>query len=163
VFAHTHDCNGAKKQGMSSSTNYPGVQLFGSKKRLFTKDCKQILIISLLIFLMDFYGSLVRPMLYGFGDTANPRADTVDAVESCMLQYLGDVLDGAVKVAAKRGTQVAGVTAGSLGNVRLKTEDVLLLLKRDPKKFGRAEELLFMNEELKRVTKAFDENDGWKD
>jgi transcription initiation factor TFIID subunit 13 len=89
-------------------------------------------------------------MLYGFGDVPNPRQDTVDLVEECLLYYLGNVLDASIALASKRAP------IASSGNTRLKTEDVLTVLKRDPRKYGRAEELLYMNAELKRVTRAFD-------
>lgn len=35
-------------------------------------------------------------------------------------------------------------------------DDLLFLLQHDPKKLARVEELLFMNEELKRARKAFE-------
>lgn len=81
-------------------------------------------------------------MLYGFGDVTNPRQDTLDIVEDCLLEYMTHVLEQASKLSMKRG--------------KLKTEDLLTVLRRDPKKYGRMEELLFMNEELKRVRKAFE-------
>ena len=121
---------------------------------------------------------LVRPMLYGFGDISNPRQDTVDLVEDCLLQYLSHVLDASVSLTAKRSnisaSAMASLAAGPANiagasttanssaavgigpSLKIKTEDVLTVLKRDAKKYGRAEELLYMNEELKRVRKAFD-------
>ena len=93
-------------------------------------------------------------MLYGFGDISNPRQDTVDLVEECLLSYLGNVLDASIALAAKRNASTSSTSA--TGTSKLKTEDVLTVLKRDAKKYGRAEELLYMNEELKRVRKAFD-------
>lgn len=39
---------------------------------------------------------------------------------------------------------------------KLRMEDLLHLLQHDPKKLARVEELLFMNEELKRARKAFE-------
>ncbi len=41
-------------------------------------------------------------------------------------------------------------------SLRLRTDDLLHVLRHDPKKLARVEELLFMNEELKRARKAFD-------
>jgi len=44
---------------------------------------------------------------------------------------------------------------------KLRTDDLLFVLRKDPKKHARVEELLFMNEELKKARKAFDvEEDG---
>jgi len=42
---------------------------------------------------------------------------------------------------------------------KLRTDDLLFLLRKDPKKQARVEELLFMNEELKKARKAFDVGD----
>lgn len=41
-------------------------------------------------------------------------------------------------------------------SVKLRTDDLMHVLRRDPKKLARVEELLFMNEELKRARKVFD-------
>ena len=41
----------------------------------------------------------------------------------------------------------------------MRTEDMLTVLKRDPRKLGRVEELLFMNEELRKVRRAYDIED----
>ena len=39
---------------------------------------------------------------------------------------------------------------------KFRTDDILFVLRKDLKKYARVEELLFMNEELKRARKAFD-------
>lgn len=85
----------------------------------------------------------IRPMLYGFGDAPNPDPETVDLVEDCALEYLSRVLDQATRFAGRRGTD------------KIKTEDVMMVLRRDSKKYGRMEELLYMDKEVKRVRKAF--------
>jgi transcription initiation factor TFIID subunit 13 len=40
---------------------------------------------------------------------------------------------------------------------RVLIEDLMYLLRKDPRKYARAKDLLIMNEELKRARKAFDE------
>jgi hypothetical protein len=60
---------------------------------------------------------------------------------------------------AVRISQVAaigGLPAVPVASVKLRTEDLLHVLRHDPKKLARVEELLFMNEELKRARKAFE-------
>ncbi|KAM0683686.1 Transcription initiation factor TFIID subunit 13 [Mitosporidium daphniae] len=79
----------------------------------------------------------LRTMLYGFGDVPVPRQDTVEVVEDCLFDFLTRF------VAKPRG-----------GKVR--TEDLLTVLKRDPRKLGRVEELLFMNVELRKARMAFE-------
>jgi hypothetical protein len=46
---------------------------------------------------------------------------------------------------------------GSNKQGRLAVNDILYLLRHDPRKYARVKELLSMNEELKRARKAFDE------
>ena len=40
---------------------------------------------------------------------------------------------------------------------KVQIEDIMFLLRKDPKKYARVKDLLIMNEELKRARKAFDE------
>lgn len=85
-------------------------------------------------------------MMYGFGDDASPRSDTVDLVEDLTIEYLYDLLHEAHKVALQHG-----------GKVR--TEDLMFVLRKDTKKYTRVEELLFMNEELRKARRAFETDD----
>lgn len=81
------------------------------------------------------------PMLYAFGDAKQPRPDTVQLVEQLVTNYLTRYLEKAKRVSP-------------MG--KLRTEDLLFCLRDDPKKLARVEELLFMNEELKKARKTFD-------
>lgn len=40
---------------------------------------------------------------------------------------------------------------------RVQVEDLIFLIRKDPRKYSRVKELLMMNEELKKARKAFDE------
>lgn len=40
---------------------------------------------------------------------------------------------------------------------RVQVEDIIFLVRKDPRKYARVRDLLTMNEELKRARKAFDE------
>lgn len=40
---------------------------------------------------------------------------------------------------------------------RVSVEDIVYLVRKDPRKYARVKDLLTMNEELKRARKAFDE------
>jgi transcription initiation factor TFIID subunit 13 len=39
---------------------------------------------------------------------------------------------------------------------KIKTDDLLFVLRKDTKKYARVEELLYMNEEVKKAKRAFD-------
>ena len=84
----------------------------------------------------------LRLMMYGFGDDANPRPDSVEVMEEILLQYLHDLCSDAAKVSKMRGT--------------VKVEDFIFALRKDPKKHARAEELLFRFDDLLKARKAFD-------
>lgn len=45
---------------------------------------------------------------------------------------------------------------------RVQVEDLIFLIRKDPRKYSRVKELLMMNEELKKARKAFDEAIYWK-
>ena len=40
---------------------------------------------------------------------------------------------------------------------RMSVEDIIFLIRKDPKKYSRVKELLMMSEELRKARKAFDE------
>ena len=40
---------------------------------------------------------------------------------------------------------------------KISVEDIIFLIRKDPKKYSRVKELLLMNEELRKARKAFDE------
>lgn len=51
----------------------------------------------------------------------------------------------------------------SKGRGKFKTEDLLFIMRKDKKKYSRMEELLYMNEELKKARKAFEADEYEKD
>ena len=83
----------------------------------------------------------IRCMLYGFGDDQVPYTETVDLMEDLLVQYITDMTMQAMNV-GKKG--------------RVHVEDIVYLIRKDPKKYARVKELLTMNEELKKARKAFD-------
>ncbi|KAM5531208.1 hypothetical protein V8D89_015126 [Ganoderma adspersum] len=88
----------------------------------------------------------LRNLMYGFGDDRNPASDSVNVMEEILIEYIIDVC------------QVA--SAGGKKS-RLSIEDVRRALSRlpDAKKLARMEELLFMQEDIKRARAQFDEPD----
>ncbi|KAG0237493.1 hypothetical protein BGW42_000703 [Actinomortierella wolfii] len=88
--------------------------------------------------------------MYGFGDVPNPSADAVGVMEDMLIEYLTDVCHQASAVSDKRG--------------RVNVEDFKFVLRKDAKKRARIEELLYMNEDIRRAKKLADipELDGTK-
>lgn len=84
----------------------------------------------------------LRCLLYGFGDDENPYTETVDMLEDLLIEFITETTHKCMEI-------------GRTG--RIQVEDIVFLVRKDPKKYSRVKELLTMNEELKKARKAFDE------
>ncbi|XP_013416631.1 transcription initiation factor TFIID subunit 13 [Lingula anatina] len=84
----------------------------------------------------------LRCMMYGFGDDQNPYQESVDLLEDLVIDYITEMTKKAME-------------CGRPG--RILVEDIIFLIRKDPKKYSRVKELLTMNEELRKARKAFDE------
>ncbi|KAF7294915.1 hypothetical protein MIND_01029600 [Mycena indigotica] len=87
----------------------------------------------------------LKNLMYGFGDDRNPANDTVNVMEEILIEYITDVCQTA---------------AAENKRARLSIEDLRRALSRpaDAKKLARMEELLFMQEDIKRARAQFEEN-----
>ncbi|XP_003743164.1 transcription initiation factor TFIID subunit 13 [Galendromus occidentalis] len=81
-------------------------------------------------------------MMYGFGDDKQPYMETVDLLEELVIEFITDLCHRAMEI-------------GRPGRVQV--EDIIFLVRKDPRKYARVKDLLTMNEELKKARKAFDE------
>ncbi|RZF44808.1 hypothetical protein LSTR_LSTR000760 [Laodelphax striatellus] len=84
----------------------------------------------------------LRCMMYGFGDDQNPYTESVDLLEDLVIEFITDMTHKAMEI-------------GRTGRVQV--EDIVFLVRKDPRKYARVKDLLTMNEELKKARKAFDE------
>lgn len=84
----------------------------------------------------------LRCMMYGFGDDQNPYTESVDLLEDLVIEFIIETTHRAMEI-------------GRTGRVQV--EDIVFLVRKDPRKYARVKDLLIMNEELKRARKAFDE------
>ncbi|KAF9464730.1 transcription initiation factor IID, 18kD subunit-domain-containing protein [Collybia nuda] len=84
----------------------------------------------------------LKSLMYGFGDDRNPASDTVNVMEEILIEFITDVC------------QTAGTSSRK---TRLSIEDLRRALSRpaDAKKLARMEELLFMQEDIKRARAQF--------
>ncbi|KAG5342771.1 Transcription initiation factor TFIID subunit 13 [Termitomyces sp. T112] len=87
----------------------------------------------------------LKSIMYGFGDDRNPANDTVNVMEEILVEYIMDVCASA---------------GNSSRKTRLSIDDLRRALSRpaDAKKLARMEELLFMQEDIKRARAQFDDN-----
>ncbi|KAH7889667.1 transcription initiation factor IID, 18kD subunit-domain-containing protein [Phlebopus sp. FC_14] len=88
----------------------------------------------------------LKNLMYGFGDDRNPANDTVSVMEEILVEFITDVCQSA---------------GGPQRKTRLSIEDLRRALSRpaDAKKLARMEELLFMQEDIKRARAQFEESD----
>lgn len=84
----------------------------------------------------------LRCMMYGFGDDKNPYTESVDLLEDLVIEFITEMTHKAMEI-------------GRTGRVQV--EDIIFLVRKDPRKYARVKDLLTMNEELKKARKAFDE------
>ena len=105
----------------------------------------------------------VKNLMYGFGDDRNPANDTVGVMEEILIEYITDVvcffsLSILFSNLNKAQCQAA---AGPTRKSRLSVDDLRRVLSRpaDAKKLARMEELLFMQEDIKRARAQFEESD----
>lgn len=101
--------------------------------------------------------------MYGFGDDRNPATDTVNVMEEILVEFIVDVVRSLRRMVnhfmtSVRQCQTAG---GPQRKTRLSVEDLRRALSRpaDAKKLARMEELLFMQEDIKRARAQFEESD----
>lgn len=103
-------------------------------------------------------GQLTRDlavMMYGFGDDIQPLQETLDLVEDIVLGYANTLLHKAMDSAAMRGKlrrQGAPGAGAAVG-----AEDILFLVRKDPKKYARAKELLIMDEEIRKARQVVED------
>ncbi|XP_022417355.2 LOW QUALITY PROTEIN: transcription initiation factor TFIID subunit 13-like [Delphinapterus leucas] len=88
------------------------------------------------------FSKALQCMMYGFGDDHNPYTESVDILEDLIIEFITEMTHKAMSI-------------GRQGRVQV--EDIVFLIRKDPRKFARVKDLLTMNEELKRARKAFDE------
>lgn len=84
----------------------------------------------------------IRCMMYGFGDDPNPYTESAELIEELVIEFITDLTHKALQI-------------GRPGRVQV--EDIVYLIQKDNRKYGRVKELLTMNEELKKARRAFDE------
>ena len=81
-------------------------------------------------------------MMHGFGDDPNPYSETVDLVEELVVQFITEMTTKAMEV-------------GKSGKVHV--NDIIFIIRKDPKKYSRVRDLLMMKEQIDKAKKAFSE------
>lgn len=82
----------------------------------------------------------LKYMMHGFGDDSNPYSETVDLVEELVVQFITEMTVKAMEV-------------GKSGRVHV--NDIIFIIRKDPKKYSRVKDLLMMKEQIDKAKKAF--------
>jgi len=87
----------------------------------------------------------LKSLMYGFGDDFYGSPESISVMEDILIEYI---------------TNVCVTAAGPSKKVRLQVEDLRRVFTRPPdhKKLARMEELLFMQEDIKRARQAFEDD-----
>lgn len=85
-------------------------------------------------------------MVYGFGGDPSPEPETLDVLEDVMVEFVSDVL------------QRAGTSSSKPGKMR--TQDLLYVIRKSPKQWGRAKELLLLKKEIEEAKRTSQTNDA---
>ncbi|KAJ1811744.1 hypothetical protein LPJ56_004173 [Coemansia sp. RSA 2599] len=80
-------------------------------------------------------------LMYGFGDAMPPLSESVDVLEDILIDYINDVCVQAAKVSGKKG--------------KVGVDDFKFVLRKDPKKLARVEELIARNKEIESARSLF--------
>ncbi|KAH8554932.1 transcription initiation factor IID, 18kD subunit-domain-containing protein [Umbelopsis sp. PMI_123] len=87
----------------------------------------------------------LKPMIYGAGDVPQPATDTVALMDDLIIDYITEMCLKAAKVAEKRG--------------KVKVDDIKFILRKDPKKMARVEELIYMDDHIRKAKQIVDMNE----
>lgn len=106
----------------------------------------------------------VRNLMFGFGDDRNPSNDTVNVMEEILVEYIADVVGVFCALSLHVVTTPSFQCQTALAPTRksrLSIEDFRRALSRpaDAKKLARMEELLFMQEDIKRARAQFNDSE----
>ncbi|EFE40868.1 hypothetical protein TRV_04333 [Trichophyton verrucosum HKI 0517] len=100
------------------------------------------------------FGPEIRQFLYAYGDTTphssypqEPNPETVRVLDEIVTDFVIETCHEAAQVANYSNRQ------------KVKSDDFRFILRRDPIKLGRVQELFRLERELKEARKAFDQND----
>ncbi|KAG2483106.1 hypothetical protein HYH03_017999 [Edaphochlamys debaryana] len=105
---------------------------------------------------MPYRGTFTKDLctlMYGFGDSKMPHAETVNVVEDILVEFVRETCCAALNEAARHGKLERGAAGHKL---KLDEKDLLFLVRKDPKKYTRIRELLEMQLAIKEARKMVD-------
>ncbi|KAJ1798865.1 hypothetical protein LPJ59_002218 [Coemansia sp. RSA 2399] len=80
-------------------------------------------------------------LMYGFGDAISPLPESVDVMEDILVDFINSMCVQAATVSGRKN--------------KISVEDFKFILRKDPKKLARVEELIAMNKEIEVARTIF--------
>mmetsp|Transcript_20497 Transcript_20497/g.42997 ORF Transcript_20497/g.42997 Transcript_20497/m.42997 type:complete len:96 (-) Transcript_20497:107-394(-) len=84
-------------------------------------------------------------MLYGFGDSDCPLQETLDVVDDIVCDFISSLTKSAVLLSNQKGK-----------GGKITTEDILFLVRKNPRMYFRAKELIRKAKEIENARKIPD-------
>ena len=100
-------------------------------------------------------------MMYAFGDVRDPDPISVAIMEDLTVDFLYDLCMRARP--SPLNVPHVDQSYPPIGRLKVKVDDFKHALRKDPKKLGRLEELLYLETVIKEARKTFDEKEYGKE
>jgi transcription initiation factor TFIID subunit 13 len=101
--------------------------------------------------------------MYGFGDDENSYQESVEILEDLVVHFIQNMVYlylvfFSLSNYLSQTLILKTIKCMELNKQnRVQIEDLMFILRKDPRKYARAKDLLIMNEELKKARKVFEE------
>lgn len=83
----------------------------------------------------------LKTLMYAFGDVKHPLSESADVLEEYMLSFINQLVEKGVKRRKRRDSN----------NPKLSKEDLLYVIKSDPKWMARIAYIMELKEEIKEI------------
>lgn len=83
----------------------------------------------------------LKVLMYAFGDVKHPEQESIELLEEYMLNFISLLVDKGIKRRRRRDSQ----------NPKLSREDLLYIIKNDPKWMARIAYIMELKEEIKDI------------
>lgn len=83
----------------------------------------------------------LKTIMYAFGDVKHPERDSLELLEEYMLSFVSKIVDKGIKRRRRRDST----------NPKLSKEDLLYIIKSDPKWMARIAYIMELKEEIKEI------------
>ena len=103
----------------------------------------------------DLFAKDLPNLMYGHGDSREPIKESVELLEDMAVEYVTDIVHKAMSLVHKRTTAAAGGPSSSkTKNEQLTLDDLLYVLRHDPRKYSRVREIVAMQDTIRAARKV---------